>query len=149
MNTIEPPVCPRCGGDDCHVCRHCGCTDCDGCRGGCAWVDLEETVCSKCAIVALPRFVRRSKRGVTVDLGRTIKSLAIDDEPLNYLILWHTFKDLVQPLSKPGVRILGRCVECGRRGRVVESREQDLLCFAHAGEAESRRPIAFPLVPSW
>ena len=29
-------------------CRHCGCTDRFGCPGGCAWVNDEQTLCSRC-----------------------------------------------------------------------------------------------------
>lgn len=29
-------------------CRYCGCTDLFGCPGGCGWVDLAHTICSRC-----------------------------------------------------------------------------------------------------
>lgn len=37
--TVEP------GESYCHIC---GCTDTYGCAGGCSWVDLAHTVCSRC-----------------------------------------------------------------------------------------------------
>lgn len=30
------------------MCQHCGCTDAYACVGGCSWVDLAHTVCSRC-----------------------------------------------------------------------------------------------------
>lgn len=30
------------------VCRKCGCTDSFACEGGCAWVNAEHTLCSRC-----------------------------------------------------------------------------------------------------
>ena len=30
------------------MCQYCGCTNIFGCAGGCAWVDLAHTVCSRC-----------------------------------------------------------------------------------------------------
>ena len=30
------------------MCEYCGCTDRYGCEGGCYWVDLAHTVCSRC-----------------------------------------------------------------------------------------------------
>lgn len=33
-------------------CRVCGCTDNVSCKGGCAWVDDEKTLCSRCQALA-------------------------------------------------------------------------------------------------
>lgn len=40
-------------------CRVCGCTESDACRGGCAWWDDEETLCSRCARGPICRIARR------------------------------------------------------------------------------------------
>lgn len=31
-------------------CKICGCTDNHACEGGCFWVDINNSICSKCAI---------------------------------------------------------------------------------------------------
>ena len=35
------------------VCRHCRCTDDAACAGGCFWVDLRHTLCSRCAAMLI------------------------------------------------------------------------------------------------
>lgn len=37
-------------------CKLCGCTDLCACKGGCFWVDKDNTICSSCAVLHEVKF---------------------------------------------------------------------------------------------
>jgi len=41
------------------TCKFCGCTEYCACKGGCFWVNREQTICSSCAIRHGTRFINR------------------------------------------------------------------------------------------
>lgn len=79
------------------VCRACGCTDERACEGGCAWVDVDHTLCSTCAARAL------ASRGAQV-LGNEIGGL-----------LRQAFGDVGGIISDALGGLLGRRVQPTRR----------------------------------
>jgi hypothetical protein len=53
------------------TCRGCGCTDDMACDGGCAWLDRDETICSRCgiAIEVIDADFRAALRAAARSLG--------------------------------------------------------------------------------